>query len=94
LSKDLNFGGHPLKAGKYSMYAIPRKDIWTIGVNSVANRWGYAEPDYDKDVLTITSPVNYTEEITEMFTISFEESDKSTELVFKWDTSEVRITLQ
>ena len=76
------------------MYAIPRKDIWTIGVNSVANRWGYAEPDYDKDVLTITSPVNYTEEITEMFTISFEESDKSTELVFKWDTSEVRITLQ
>ena len=94
VSNSISFGGHELPAGLYSMYAIPRKDIWTIGINSVANRWGYAEPDYDKDVLTITVPVEYTEEVTEMFTMNFEESNETTELVMKWDTSEVRVLLE
>ena len=75
------------------MYAIPRKDMWTISINSVANRWGYAEPDYDKDILSITVPVTYKEEITEMFTMVFDEMNEQTELVLAWDTSEVRVPL-
>ena len=93
LSSKINFGGQELAAGLYSMYAIPRQDMWTIGINSVANRWGYAEPDYEKDVLSITVPVSYKEDVTEMFTMVFDETNDKTELVLNWDTSEVRIPI-
>lgn len=93
ISKSISFGGQELGAGLYSMYAIPRKDMWTIGINSVANRWGYAEPDYEKDVLSVTSRVTYEEDITEMFTMTFEESEENVELVMKWDTSVVRVPI-
>ena len=93
VSNTINFAGQDLPAGLYSMYAIPRKDTWTIGINSVANRWGYAEPDYEKDVLSVTVPVDYKEEVTEMFTMSFDETNDQTELVMAWDTSEVRVPI-
>ena len=93
LSATINFGGQELAAGLYSMYAIPRQEMWTIGINSVANRWGYAEPDYEKDVLSITVPVNYKDDVTEMLTMTFDETNDKTELVMAWDTSEVRIPI-
>lgn len=93
VSKAIHFGGQELPAGLYSMYAIPRQEMWTIGINSVANRWGYAEPNYDKDILSITVPVTYKEEVTEMFTMHFDETNDKTELVMAWDTSEVRVPI-
>ncbi len=93
LSNTIKFGGQNLDAGLYSMYAIPRKEMWTISINSVANRWGYAEPDYEKDVISVTVPVTYKETVTEMFTMSFDETNDKTELVLNWDTSEVRVPL-
>jgi hypothetical protein len=93
VSNTINFGGQELAAGLYSMYAIPRQETWTIGINSVANRWGYNEPDYEKDVLSITVPVSYKEEVIEMFTMAFDETNDNTELVLNWDTSEVRIPI-
>lgn len=93
LNNTVSVGGQDLPAGKYSMYAIPRKDIWTVAINSVANRWGYGEPDYEKDVLTITVPVTYTDEVVESLTMSFNETSDQTNLVIKWDTSLVSIPL-
>lgn len=93
VSEDIDFAGQTLKAGKYSMYAVPRKDTWTIAINSVADRWGYSEPDYDKDVLSATVPVEYSDEITEMFTMAFETTETGADLKIMWDTSNLRIPI-
>ena len=38
--KDITVEGKPLKAGKYSLYAIPGQSQWTIIFNSQTGQWG------------------------------------------------------
>src|SRR5688572_13451014 len=39
-SRDLTIEGKTLKAGKYSLWTIPRPDSWTIIFNSEYGQWG------------------------------------------------------
>lgn len=94
ISSDISFGGKTLKAGKYALYAFPGKDSWQIGVNTVANRWAYSEPDYSKDVFRIELPVTYTDNVVEMFTMTLEPTEEGADLVMKWDTSVVRVPIK
>lgn len=94
LNKDIIFGGEPLKAGKYAIYAVPGETNWQIGINSKANRWGAAEPDHDNDVLMITVPVTYSDEVIEQLEIAYKATEQGAEMVLKWDTSVVRIPIK
>lgn len=91
VNKEISFGGEKLDPGKYSIYAIPGEEKWKIGVNSDANRWGYSEPDYTKDVLNIEVPVEYSKEVIEQLTINLEPTDLGAVMVLRWDTSIVKI---
>ena len=93
LGSDISFAGEPLEAGKYSIYAVPGQDSWKIGVNSEAKRWGFAEPDYSNDVLNVMVPVTYSDEVVEKFTMTFEPAANGAELVLRWDTSVIRISI-
>jgi hypothetical protein len=93
LNKDVSFGGEELKAGKYAVYAFPGEASWQIGVNSKSNNWGAAEPDHDNDVLMVTVPVTYADEVVEQFKITFEATEQGAEMVLTWDTSVVRIPI-
>ena len=66
------FAGKPLKAGTYTMFAIPNKTEWTIILNSQLQQWGSFGYDKvkDKDVLTARVPVRNHNDVTEEFTIS------------------------
>src|SRR5882757_5171671 len=50
--------GKELNAGKYSLYAFPGANTWTIAFNSDWDRWGAMAPDTKKDVLRVDVPVN------------------------------------
>ena len=93
INQEVSFGGEPLKAGKYAIYAFPGENNWQIGVNSKSNNWGAAEPDHDYDVLMIMVPVTYSDEIIEQFKITFEATAQGAEMVLKWDTSVVKIPI-
>jgi len=82
-SKDLMIKGQKLAKGIYSIYAVPGEEVWKIGINAVANRWGASEPDYTKDIFVVDIPVNATNESKEQFTIYIEAG----EIVFWWDTT-------
>lgn len=56
--KDIMVEGKPLKAGKYSLYAIPGQSKWTIIFNSQTGQWGIkmdgsTTEDPAKDVLRV-----------------------------------------
>ena len=82
-SKDLTIKGQKLEKGIYSIYAVPSKETWKIGINAVANRWGASEPDYTKDLFVVDIPVNTTNESKEQFTVDIKEG----EIIFWWDTT-------
>jgi Protein of unknown function (DUF2911) len=93
-NQDLDFSGQSLKAGDYSMWAMPGKETWTLYFNSVIPDWGINElgkPSRDavNDVLVIQAPSTSTDQVTEMFTISVVKTDSAYNLVFNWDKTKV-----
>ncbi len=93
LNRDVMFAGKPLKAGRYAVYAVPGEKTWKIGINSEANRWGKAEPDYSKDVLTVDVPVIYTDEVTEQLKIDLEPTETGANMVIRWEKAMVVIPI-
>ena len=92
LTDNIKIGGKSLKAGTYSMYAIPQKDEWTIIFSSMLGEWGSYNYDKSHDVLRITAPVQSSETVYEPFTIMFDET--GTELTMVWDKTKVAIPIK
>lgn len=87
-AKDVSFGGKDVKAGTYSMYAVPGAQTWKVVLNSDADRWGAAESDHDKDVLSVDASADNAAPETEQFTISFADT-----MVFAWDKTRVSVPI-
>ena len=51
---DVLIEGKKLPAGKYSFFAIPTKDEWTLIFNKVSEQWGAFEYNEAEDALRIT----------------------------------------
>ena len=71
--KDVVFGGTAIKAGTYTMYAIPGKTTWTVALSSQLNVWGVYFHKDENDVAKVTIPVKQTEENLDVFSIAIDE---------------------
>lgn len=89
-SKDLNFNGQVLKAGKYHIVTIPEANEWTIVFNSDIPFWG-TQYDASKDVLRVKAPTETIPNTVEMFTITFEKPNGQNAIVFTWDQTKVTL---
>lgn len=91
LFRDISFAGKKLKAGDYTVYAIPNKDAWTIIFNSNLYTWGAYDYDESKNVLSIEIPVTGASENREAFGMAFDGKDGSGNWLIVWEDVEVRI---
>ncbi|MCW5912601.1 MAG: DUF2911 domain-containing protein [Cyclobacteriaceae bacterium] len=94
LYKDVTFGDKLVKAGTYSMYAIPDKTEWTIIFNTKLDTWGAYEYEESKDVARVKVPVGKTESEVEAFTIVFDGKDASAAMVIAWENTLVKVPLK
>lgn len=69
--KDVNFGGKDVKAGTYTMYAIPGEKEWTIALSSQLNVWGAYFHKDENDIARVKASVSKSNETYEAFTIAF-----------------------
>src|SRR3954453_10607830 len=53
VTDDVLINGQPLKAGTYSLAAVPGKDEWTIIFNNDYGQWGAFSYDSKKDALRV-----------------------------------------
>lgn len=92
VSKDVTIEGHDLSKGTYSLYTIPRKDEWTIIINSKLS-WG-TEYDKSKDVLRFNvkpEKAGYRERLLFYFEdVTMEEAT----VVIHWDETKVPFTIK
>jgi hypothetical protein len=86
LYRDVKFNtDNKLKKGRYTMYAIPYQDKWTIIFNKETDIWGAFQYDAKKDVLRIDVPTQKPAEAAEAFTMQFEKDTNGINLVIVWD---------
>ena len=92
LYKDVKFNtDNKLKKGRYTMYAIPYQDKWTIIFNKETDIWGAFQYDAKKDVLRIDVPTQKPAEASEAFTMQFEKDTNGINLVVVWDNVKAAI---
>lgn len=93
-SKNINFGGKELIAGKYWLYTIPNQSSWKVFLNEEDGSFGFFEPDKTKDVLEIEVSSRSLENSIEQFTIDFVENESKLYLRLRWDTTEISIPIE
>jgi hypothetical protein len=91
-SKDINFAGKPVSAGRYRMYAVPNSTSWQVSLNSELGKFGFFEPDYTKDVLKVDLPTGTFPE-TEQFTITLGNDSTGVQMDLIWDKTMVRVPI-
>ncbi|MBN8575472.1 MAG: DUF2911 domain-containing protein [Cyclobacteriaceae bacterium] len=94
LYKDVTFGDKLVKAGTYTLYAIPDKTEWTIIFNTKLDTWGAYEYEEAKDVARVKVPAGKTDSEVEAFTIVFDGKDASAAMVIAWENTLVKVPLK
>jgi hypothetical protein len=92
---DLTVEGKKLPAGKYSLFAIPGENEWTIIFNSETGQWGVkqggvANLDRGKDVLSVNVKPRKSNSMNERLTYEV----RNNSLILKWENLEVPVTLK
>jgi hypothetical protein len=91
LYKDVRVNGEKLKKGRYTLYAIPYADKWTIIFNKENDIWGAFQYDEKKDVLRTDIKTETLNESAEAFSMVFEKVTGGVNLIMAWD--KVKATL-
>jgi len=85
-NKDVTFGGEPVEAGTYRMYAVPGANAFKITLNSEVDVFfGVAEANHELDVVTVDAPVQKPTSEVETFIIGLSTTDTGADINFSWD---------
>jgi len=91
LFRDVLVQSGKLKKGRYTLYAIPNPDKWTVIFNRETDTWGSFRYDAKKDALRIELKPDKEKEVHEVLTMFFEKNGQQIELVLLWDDIKLRI---
>lgn len=91
-SDDVMIMGKELKAGKYSLYTIPREDKWTVIFNEDWKQWGaFNFKDGDNAVSVEVEPYTISPAM-ETFTIGINDiRNDQAAIILKWDETAVKV---
>jgi hypothetical protein len=91
---DISFAGKPVKAGKYTLFTLPKKDYWVIILNTALGQWGAFTYSEAKDVLRVEVPVFQLDKPEETFTIEFKASKSGAEMELRWEKTKVMVPIE
>ena len=95
VTDDVLINGQPLKAGTYSMHAIPGKDEWTIIFNNDAGQWGSFTYDEKKDALRVKTKPQTVSDNQEWLVYSFDPvTENSATVNLRWEKVRVPFTVE
>jgi hypothetical protein len=95
VTDDVLVNGQPLKAGTYSLHAIPGKDEWTIIFNGDAGQWGSFTYDSKKDVLRVKAkPVTVAANQENLIYTFDPVTDNTAQVNIRWEHVLVPFTVE
>jgi len=87
LFKNATIAGKKVPKGRYTLYCIPTEKTWTLVLNKDNYSWGSFVYKSEYDVARFDVPVKKNKEITESFTMYFDNSS----LNILWDDLKVEV---
>lgn len=87
--KDVTINNKKIKKGRYTMYAIPETNLWTLIINKDTDIWGAFKYSIKNDILRVSVPVIPIKDIVETLSITFEKASSGCNLLIFWDTAKV-----
>ena len=95
VTDDVLINGQPLKAGSYSLQAIPGKDDWTIVFNNDPGQWGAFTYDSKKDALRVKTKAQPVADNQEWLEYTFDPvTDNSATVNLRWEKMRVPFTVE
>lgn len=92
--KDAIIAGKKIPKGRYTLYAIPTETKWTLILNKDTDTWGAFVYDEKKDFLRTDVSVQPLASPVEVFSISFDKTEKGADLFIAWDTVSVHLPIE
>ena len=91
-SKNVLFGGRPVKAGTYTFFSIPDRQTWTVILNGKLGQWGAFDYDKNKgqDVVSVKVKRQALSTPTEKLTFTL----PGNAVVFEWDDTKISVPLK
>jgi len=94
ITKDILLNSILLKAGTYSIFTIPQKDVWTLIINSELGLWGSYNYNQRLDVFRFDVPVKTSDKICEAFTIAIDQRNELADLIIQWDLAKISVPIK
>jgi len=88
--KDMTVAGKKIKAGTYTLSAIPGEKEWTLIFSSDLNVWGSYFYNETNDVARVTAKATMSDESLESFSIVFDEKGN---MHIGWDNVRVEVPM-
>ncbi|MEO7977140.1 DUF2911 domain-containing protein [Flavobacterium sp.] len=89
--KDMKLGDKKIKAGTYTLYALPENDSFTLIISKDLNVWGSYSYKEENDIARLKVPMTQAAESLEAFSMVFTKADKGVVLNLGWDKARVAI---
>ena len=93
LGADVTVNGKNIPAGKYTMFALPPPNKWTLIVSKQAGEWGIPYPGERFDFARMDMKISKLSARLENFTISFDASGTSCTMKFDWELTRASIEI-
>ena len=90
---DVKINNVKMKKGKYTLFAIPMEDKWTIIFNKDLNAWGAYTYNMNDDILRVDVPVQKTEAPAEAFFIYFDKAAGGFTMNAGWDNVKISLPI-
>ena len=92
--QDVTIQGKTIKAGVYTMFAIPNEGEWTLIFNSDLDVWGAYSYKESNDVLRVSATSKKMEEVIENLSIQFTKtSNNEAVMQLAWDKTMVELPI-
>ena len=93
-NSDITVGGKAVPAGKYTIFAIPGEDKWTLVISKKTGEWGTAYPGPDNDLARIDMKVSKTSSPVENFTIAFDQKGNACSMRLEWENTQASVDIK
>jgi hypothetical protein len=88
---DVTVGGKNIPAGRYTIFALPTPNKWTLIVSKQIGEWGIPYPGAQFDFARAEMKISKLTAPLENFTISFDASGSSCVMKFDWEMTRAAI---